>query len=78
MMNLIEKIHAVMVHPVVGIWHYPSAKVGQFAVYSKKGEGSVEGEKRYETLEEMIEAAYAIIDPLKIPLPEQIPQPPSE
>lgn len=76
MMNMIEKVYAIMVHPTVGIWHYPAAKDKQFVVYPKRGEGSVEGEMRYDSMEQMIDAAYALIDPLNVPLPKEVPLPP--
>lgn len=65
-MNLVEKIHALMVHPDIRIWHYHFAKEKSFE-YAFAGESH-----RFDTMEQMIEAAYVNIDPLKKALPASI------
>lgn len=68
-MNLIEKLHALMVSQDIRVWHYPYAKETPFE-YGYNGEAF-----RFDTLEEMIEAAYSRIDPLRKPLPESLQKP---
>lgn len=68
-MNLIQKFHALLVSQEIVIWHYPYAKETPFE-YGYNGEAF-----RFNTLEEMIEAAYSRIDPLLKPLPETVQKP---
>jgi hypothetical protein len=73
-MNLIQKLHALLVSDSVNVWHFhhaqPPVKPFCYWVHS----GRVEGES-FDTLDEMIEAAYAHIDPLKMVLPAEVPLP---
>lgn len=69
-MNLLEKLHAVTVSEDVQIWHFHGKKESpRFVLWKIKSEPHNKIGHWYHTMEEMIEAAYAVIDPLKIPFP---------
>ena len=72
-MNLIEKTHALMTCKEVNIWHFPQREGAKF-VYWIAGAGFEDG-RYFDSYEQMIEAAYAHIDPLRFPLPKQIEPP---
>lgn len=74
-MNLIEKLHCILVSDIVNIWHYPAKKEGPRFYFWKCSDRVNLAGYAFETMEQMIEAAYEVIDPLRIPLPEQIKQP---
>jgi len=70
-MNLIQKIHALMVSDKINIWHFPCKNDGpKFCFWLKSEPEKTEGHSYY-TLDGMIEAAYKYIDPLLQPLPEE-------
>ena len=75
MLNLIEKLHAIMVSDKIYIWHFPNKKEGQKFRFWLTDEPENELGHSYYTLETMIDAAYKHIDPLEQPIPEQISTP---
>jgi len=75
MLNLIEKIHALMVSPRISIWHYIAAKDNNAFVYWKIDDFGKSEPFKFNSLEAMIEQAYSEIDPLLVPLPEKIEAP---
>ena len=63
-MNLIEKIYALLVDPNIRIWDYHHKP-------EKRFEYCFEGESHFfDNFQDMIEEAYACIDPLRKPLPK--------
>jgi len=70
MLNLLQKLHAIAVSDAVTIWHYPASHEDKKFVYWTAKEYA-DGHKGhwYATLEALIEAAYAVIDPLARPMP---------
>ena len=69
MYNLIQKMYALMVSSDVRIWQYTAKKEKQFEYqYLNPKEEPV----LFNTLEEMINAAYERIDLLKKPLPDHL------
>jgi hypothetical protein len=74
-LNLVEKFHALMVSESIRIWHFAAAKGPQFAYWVIADKENVDG-YRFDTLDQMIESAYAHIDPLKKDLPSTPPLPP--
>lgn len=72
MMNLIQKMHALLVHPDIRVWHY-LAKPQKGFQYELFGSG--DGIQEFDTLEEMIVEAYKRIDPLLKPLPKEVTYP---
>ena len=62
-MNLVEKTYALLVHPDIRIWHYEGKEEQAFEYW-------YEGQSYwFDTMEEMINAAYDCIDLLLKPLP---------
>lgn len=75
MINLIEKLHALLASDDVNVWHFPCATdVNKRFVYWLKGDR--EG-KYFSSLDAMIWSAYAHIDPMEKPLPLTCPVPES-
>lgn len=75
-MNAIEKLHALMVCDSVNIWHFPAKKEGpRFYYWACKAEPDNGEGHGFDSLEAMIDAAYARIDPLAKPLPESVTEP---
>lgn len=74
MMNAIEKLHAILVSDEVNVWHFPTKKETPRFFYWVKGETNPDGHG-CETLEGMIDEAYAKIDPLLKILPSVCPKP---
>jgi hypothetical protein len=73
-MNLLQKFHAVLVSEDVRVWQLCQKRDGdQFYVWDLVLGGEP---KTYSTLNEMIDEAYALIDPLKKALPASVPPPP--
>jgi hypothetical protein len=69
MLNLIQKFHALLVSEEVNIWHFPAKKEGPrfyFWLKSQPSDGEGYG---FVCLDDLINAAYARIDPLAKPLP---------
>lgn len=76
-MNLIQKLHALMVSDKVNVWHFPNKKEGpKFYFWVEGEEGHQDGHGWY-TLDKMIEEAYKHIDPLLQQLPPECPVPPA-
>jgi hypothetical protein len=75
-MNLIEKLHALMVSDAIHIWHYSQARppAKPFVFWLPDEPDNREGHG-FDSFEEMIEAAYAHIDPLKVALPDAVRRP---
>lgn len=74
-MNLIEKMHALLVSDKINVWHFPCKKEGhKFYYWLQNDPENQEGHGFY-TLDAMIEAAYKHIDPLLKPLPAECPKP---
>jgi hypothetical protein len=76
-----DATHALLVSDEVNVWHYvcPASGVKPFAYWltNVKDEKDPYGQASgagwtFNTLEEMIEAAYSHIDPLKKPLPPKV------
>jgi hypothetical protein len=76
MLNLIQKLHCLMLCESVNVWHFPCAKDRPAFVYWLTSEPQNKDGYGFNTFEEMIEAAYAHIDPLLRPTPETIEAPP--
>lgn len=77
MLNLLQKLHALYVTDELNVWHFAAARppIKPF-VYWLASEPDNKDGHGFDTLEEMIEAAYAHIDPLAKPLPDEVPVPP--
>ena len=75
MLNLIQKLHALMVSKEVNVWHFPCCRDGKPFAYWLTSEPENKEGHRFDTLEEMIEAAYAHIDPQREELPVACPVP---
>ncbi len=74
-MNLIEKMHALLVSDNIRIWQYHEKKEGpQFYCWDIAKDGSNINEEAFLELDHLIEDAYARIDPLNKPLPEKVKQ----
>jgi hypothetical protein len=73
-MNLIEKIHALMVSENIRIWHYEAKKDKPFVYWFPMD--STSAEFTFDTLDEMVKDAYSKIDPLlqRPPNIEPLPQ----
>lgn len=79
MLNLLEKLHALAVSEVVRVWHFAGKRENPKFFYwleSEIRENEWHPGYGYDTLEEMIEAAYAVIDPMRKPLLEHPKAPP--
>lgn len=70
-MNLIEKVHALLVSDEVNIWHFQGAKPPVFVYWLACKPDDKEG-RRFASMEEMIGEAYSHIDPLLKTLPETL------
>lgn len=66
-MNLIEKIHVLLISDAISIWHYVSKPDKKFSYFLTANPDEV---FYFDTLEEMVIAAYSRIDPLLKPLTE--------
>ncbi len=76
MLNLLEKLHALVVQESVRVWHYAGKADNPKFFYWLQSDieaGKTEG-YGFNTLEEMIEAAYCHINPMCKPMP--VPKPP--
>ena len=75
MLNAIQKLHALMVSKEVNIWQFANKKEGpQYYYWLTNEPDNTEG-YGFNTLEEMVEAAYSNIDPLKKDLPKEVTEP---
>lgn len=76
MLNLLQKLHALYVSDAVNVWHFPCAQppTKPFCYWLTSESDNKDGHG-FDTMEGMIEAAYAEIDPLKKPLPDEVPVP---
>lgn len=74
-MTLVEKTYVLLVSQEINIWDYPSKKEGpKFFYYLRSEPENLEGHG-FETYEEMIDAAYAQIDPMMKTLPDLVEPP---
>ena len=71
-MNLIEKLHAILVSDQVNVWHYPCKQEQPCFFYWLSSEPHNTEGYGFNNLEELIEAAYAHINPLEKPLPTKV------
>jgi|GEM_PF-6688215 len=71
-MNAIEKLYALIVSDEINVWHYPGKQENPRFFYWHNSEPHLTEGHGFDTLEQMIDAAYERIDPLKKPLPERI------
>lgn len=69
-MNLIQKTVACLVSPDVNVWHYCAKKDDPKFFYWLMADPTNTLGFGFNTMEELIEAAYAEIDPLRKPIPE--------
>jgi hypothetical protein len=76
MLNLIQKLHALIVCSDVTIWHFPAKSEGPKFFYWLTAEPENKDGYGFETFDHMIEAAYAHIDPLQKSMPETVEAPP--
>jgi hypothetical protein len=76
MLNLIEKFHALLVSDKVNVWHFPTKSEGHKFFFWLNSEPDNKIGYGFDTLEQMIDGAYAHIDPLRKPLPSDVPVPP--
>ena len=74
--NAIEKFYALLVSDAVNVWHFPAKKESPRFFYWLASEPEMKDGHSFDTLEEMIEAAYSHIDPMKKPLPDSVEIPP--
>lgn len=76
MLNLIQKLHALLVSEEINVWEYPGMKGEPRFYYWLAMEPADSKGHAFGTLEQLIEAAYEHIDPLRKELPEAIVAPP--
>lgn len=69
MMNAIEKLHALLVSDRVNVWHFAGKLESPRFFYWSADEPENKEGYAFATLEEMVDAAYARIDPLLKPSP---------
>ena len=75
-LNLVEKTVACLVSEDVSIWHYMQKPEGPRFCLWVVADSNPDHVRFFETMEEMVEAAYDIIDPLKKTIPTDIAPPP--
>lgn len=73
-LNAFEKLHALLVSEDIFVWHFPAKREGPRFVYRLEGEARPQ--HWCDTLEQLVDAAYAEIDPLLKPIPSHWPEPP--
>jgi hypothetical protein len=71
-LNLLEKLHALAVSNKVRLWHYSGKKEGQAFCYWLESDiaAGIDKPVWFDTLDELVEGAYVVIDPMQLALPE--------